>query len=328
MPYIAPEAVLEAKQIDLLTYLQTHEPDNLVKLNSTTYCTKEHDSLKISNGKWMWWSRQIGGRNAIDYLIKVKDYDFITAVETVLGSTAVCQPIRQEKPVEKKEQPLVLPEKSSDDEQVRNYLSARGIDWEIIDYCIQEGMIYESLPYHNVVFVGMDENKKPKYAAYRATNEKRIMGDCLGSKKDYSFRITNEESTVVHLFESAIDLLSYATLVKMHGYDWRKENLVSLSGVYAPSENAAEIKLPPAVTKLIGDGSNIKTIFIHFDTDQAGRGAAAALQTALQDRYKVINRPVPYGKDVNDYLCHMRGIDRLKKIRQLKQEKERNSERS
>lgn len=59
MPYIAPEVITEAKRMDLLTYLKNYEPSNLVRFSSNTYCTKEHDSLKISNGKWMWWSRGI-----------------------------------------------------------------------------------------------------------------------------------------------------------------------------------------------------------------------------------------------------------------------------
>ena len=69
MPYIAPEVIAEAKRMDLLTYLRTYEPGELVRYSGNTYCTREHDSLKISNGKWMWWSRGIGGRSALDYLI-------------------------------------------------------------------------------------------------------------------------------------------------------------------------------------------------------------------------------------------------------------------
>lgn len=49
MPYISPEVILEAKQIDLLTYLKACEPSQLVRVSGNTYCTKEHDSLKISN---------------------------------------------------------------------------------------------------------------------------------------------------------------------------------------------------------------------------------------------------------------------------------------
>ena len=28
-------------------------------------------------------------------------------------------------------------------------------------YCVNQGILYESLPYHNVVFVGRDEKDKP-----------------------------------------------------------------------------------------------------------------------------------------------------------------------
>ena len=59
MAYFTPEDIQQAKQLDLLTYLQIYEPDQLVKVSGDTYCTKEHDSLKISNGKWHWFSRQI-----------------------------------------------------------------------------------------------------------------------------------------------------------------------------------------------------------------------------------------------------------------------------
>ena len=77
MAYVTPEAIAQARQIDLLTYLQNFEPQELVKISPGNYCTREHDSLKISNGKWHWFSRGFGGINALDYLIKVKDYSFI-----------------------------------------------------------------------------------------------------------------------------------------------------------------------------------------------------------------------------------------------------------
>ena len=57
MYYVDPETVEKAREMDLLTYLQNYEPNELVRLSDGTYCTRTHDSLKISNGKWMWWSR-------------------------------------------------------------------------------------------------------------------------------------------------------------------------------------------------------------------------------------------------------------------------------
>ena len=73
MPYIPPSVVQEVKRMDLLTYLKNYEPYELVHFSGNTYTTRTHDSLKISNGKWMWWSQRTGGRSALDCLIKVKD---------------------------------------------------------------------------------------------------------------------------------------------------------------------------------------------------------------------------------------------------------------
>ncbi len=98
MPYIPPEVVEQAKQIDLLSYLQAFEPGELVRISSNNYTTRTHDSLKISNGKWMWWSHRIGGYNALDYLIKVKEYSFVKAVETLIGKAAVMSSIAITKP--------------------------------------------------------------------------------------------------------------------------------------------------------------------------------------------------------------------------------------
>ncbi|MFR4560725.1 MAG: topoisomerase, partial [Flavonifractor plautii] len=61
MPYYTKEQIQQARQVDLLTYLQCHDPGELVHVSGGTYCTKSHDSLKISNGKWCWWSHNIGG---------------------------------------------------------------------------------------------------------------------------------------------------------------------------------------------------------------------------------------------------------------------------
>ena len=100
MPYVAPEVVQRVKQIDLLTYLKNYEPYELVHFSGNVYTTRSHDSLKISNGKWMWWSRGIGGRSALDYLIKVRGYDFVQAVQMIAEQAAIQPPVSI--PAEKK----------------------------------------------------------------------------------------------------------------------------------------------------------------------------------------------------------------------------------
>ena len=47
--YVPQESINKAKEMDLLTYLMNYEPYNLKKESSNSYCTVDHDSLKISN---------------------------------------------------------------------------------------------------------------------------------------------------------------------------------------------------------------------------------------------------------------------------------------
>ena len=92
MAYIPPETIEKARQVDLLTYMKACEPDELVHISGNHYCTREHDSLKISNGKWYWFSRGFGGYNALDYLIKVNEVPFIEAVERITGQVPYQSP--------------------------------------------------------------------------------------------------------------------------------------------------------------------------------------------------------------------------------------------
>lgn len=49
---------------------------------------------------------------------------------------------------------------------------------------------------------------------YRGTSGSRYLGEVTGSDKRFAFPLTADKSKSVHLFESAIDFLSYATLMK------------------------------------------------------------------------------------------------------------------
>lgn len=305
-----PAVIEQARQMDLLSYLQRYESSNLKRVSGNVYCTKEHDSLKISNGKWYWWSRGIGGVSALDYLIKVRDYSFVEAVEALTGITADWTPPL---PAPKKDEPkvLLLPEKNANADRVTEYLFGRGIDYSLIQECIDEGIIFESRKYHNAVFVGMDKNGTPKYAALRSTLGSSFKQDVSGSEKRYSFRLLAREPTdTVHLFEAAIDLLSYATYLKCEGKDYRTENLLSLSGVYQPKKEISESKVPIALTTYLKENPQIKTIVLHLDNDKVGRLCTAALKELLQKEYKIVDDPPPVGKDFNDFLLSYLGISR------------------
>ena len=199
---------------------------------------------------------------------------------------------------------LLLPEKNPNADRVTDYLFGRGIDYQIIQDCIAEGIIFESRKYHNAVFVGKDAGGTPKYAALRSTLGSPFKGDASGSDKRYSFRLLAREPTdKVHLFEAAIDLLSYATYLKCEGKDYRAENLLSLSGVYQPKKEISESKIPVALSTYLRENPQIKTIILHLDNDKTGRLCTAALTELLKKDYQIVEAPPPVGKDVNDFLC-------------------------
>mgnify|MGYP000301302969 CR=1 FL=1 len=163
MGYVTPEQIAQAKEWDLLTYLQRYDPHQLVHVGGSTYCTREHDSLKISNGKWNWFSRKIGGKTALDYLIKVQGFSFTQAVEALTGpNLSPPPPAVQAGLKEQGPRKLVLPQASRCATHVVSYLHGRGIDYDVIDYCIQTGRLYESRNkgHSNVVFVGFDKDGK------------------------------------------------------------------------------------------------------------------------------------------------------------------------
>ena len=216
MPYVTPEQIESAKQMDLLTYLQYYEPQELVRFSGNVYTTRTHDSLKISNGKWCWWSRNIGGRSALDYLIKVKGIPFTQAAEIILGREAEKPPVfyRQK---ERKHTNLLMPELSETTDRVEKYLQGRGIHPVIIRYCLDNKLLFESADYHNAMFVGYDKDGKARYGALRSTVSS-YKGELTGSDKHFSFFLEGKPNAEhIHVFESAIDLLSFATLTLLAG---------------------------------------------------------------------------------------------------------------
>lgn len=303
MPYVTPEQIERAKQMDLLTYLQYYEPQELVRFSGNVYTTRTHDSLKISNGKWCWWSRNIGGRSALDYLIKVRGMTLPEAVLQINGQAAVIPPVSSKVQEPSGPKKLLLPEKNENNDRVIAYLMGRGIHREIIDYCIRTKRLYESRDYHNAVFIGFDRHGVPKYATLRGTFGKRFMGEVNGSDKHFSFSIpARNECSKLHLFESAIDLLSYCTLELLSGRDWRQDNYLSLAGIYMPKKIIEESTLPAALTQYLKNSPKINEITLHLDNDTAGRLAAKTIQTILPSIYMVSDEPPKHGKDYNDYL--------------------------
>ena len=315
MPYIHPDLVSQAKQIDLLTYLQTYDPDELVSAGGGEFCTKSHDSLRISHGLWCWHSRGIGGKTALDYLIKVRGMGFMDAVEHLLGREALQPPIFlcHAKPPPKRT--LILPPAAPDNDRALAYLQSRGIDRDVLEHCAATRRLYESADYHNCVFVGMDKENEPHYAALRGTIGS-FKGEVSGSDKRYSFSLPAwGDSETLHLFESTVDALSYATLMQMYGRNWRHTHLLSLAGVFAPAKNPTP-RLPVSLARYLEDYPGIQRVDLHLDNDLAGRAAARNIMDLLGGTYDLRDRVPPDGcKDTNEYLQQRLGLSERTKER-------------
>ena len=108
------------------------------------------------------------------------------------------------------------------------------------------------------------------------------------------------------VFESAIDALSYLTLLKLRGQEWRAANTLSLSGIYQPRKDGS-IRFPVALEQYLKDNPGVERIVLCLDNDGPGRVASAAIQRSLP-QYEVIDNPPRRGKDYNDQLRLVKGI--------------------
>ncbi len=298
MSGVSKEQIAKAKEWDLLSYLQTYEPRELKRCGSNEYCTRTHDSLKISNGKWCWNSRGIGGRTALDYLIKVRGMDFVGAVESLCGHRS---PPPRQKPEPAAPKPFSLPEAKYCPSSVVTYLQDRGIDPEIIGVCLKSGTLYESRRYQNCVFVGKDPEGNPRSASLRGTRDKFRL-EAEGSDKRYSFSLPAAGLACPRLAvaESPIDALSLATLMKRAGRPWKSFHYLSLGGTS-----------PRAMLQFLHDHPKVAKISLFLDNDKAGMEGMERLERAIQEDPELFQQvkqvcrnppPVEFGKDYNDML--------------------------
>lgn len=303
---VSDDRLNEIRKLDLLSYFKNYEPDELVKNGRGDYSTKTYSSLHMSHGLWCWWAheyngKKIGGNSALDYLIKVKEMSFKEAIQYLEELTKSQPPkLTQTKP--KTAGKFVLPKKAINDEMVLKYLNKkRCIDLEIIQFCINHSLIYETEKDHAAVFVGYDSNHIPRFASKRSTTED-WKKDVFGSDKRFSFSISNQESDSLHVFESVIDLLSFITLEKRSGRAYMNKNYLSLDGATLIGKTMTDSPIPVALDSFLEQHADIKSIHLHLDNDRAGKETSAIIQYHLEYQYEIHDEMLERYKDVNEAL--------------------------
>ena len=321
MGWVTQDQIRRAREVDVLDYMLAHEPGNVRRVGRG-YRLKDHDSIAVASGKWYWHSQKIGGRTALDYLTYVRGYSLVGAVCLLLGERPLERPpadIPETKPPAKRGKtdarahapqpaaeagtpperaPFAMPLRHKDSKRVIAYLQSRGIDRDLIMGCIDRGVLFESYPRHNAVFLGKDETGRTRYAAMRGTTS-NYKCDADGSDKRYGFTLPPDDpnSKEAAIFESPVDALSHQTLCKQ-GFmgpfgGWR----LSLGGTSVT-----------ALEHFINQHPEITHCLIATDNDEAGELAAARI--AEMPGFAHERSPPIAGNDWNDTLQAMQRAER------------------
>ena len=284
----------KARNADILVFFQWRYGFTFAE-NGSNYRCNQHKSLAVKSDRlsWYWHSQGVGGRGALDYLVKVEGLPFRQAVEVLTGENLGVA-LKQSSP-SSAEQPktLTLPEKKGVALKIHDYLiNKRGIDSEIVYSLIQKKMLYEDKR-GNVVFVGFDEENKARFACVRGTFGD-FRGDCSGSDKRYGFNMVCNGSDRLYIFESPIDCMSHASIINGYMRDrnaWTEHSRLSLSGT---SETAMPFFLK--------QHKDVKELVFCLDNDKVGRESATALAKKYADKGYTTRLVFPQGKDFNEDL--------------------------
>ncbi len=306
MAGVSREQIEQARRMTAIEYLLKYESYDLKRCGRSEYELRSHDSFKINEetSKWHWKSRDIGGVSALDFLIHVRGQPFLDTVRQLCDQHPCFEPVLIPG---KPKKVFVLPDSTPDCKRAVAYLRNRGISLNVLAFCHEQGLFYEDLPYHNVVFVARDSAGTPRFACKRGTWGQDYKRDVEGSEKRFSCCISPDgESDTVAVYESIIDGMSHATLDEQDNLPWKDKYRLALGGIYAPDPSKVSsirrpFKSPAALEQFLLDHPQIRRMEICTDNDFAGRYAAERIAEHYKDEYDVrLCLPVPEGFDYND----------------------------
>lgn len=283
-----------ANSINLMEYVQ-RSGYPLEKTGRDEYRIPGYGGLTISPSKNSWKHHSVGqGGGPIQFVMHMEQKSWGQAVRQLVELNK--DPNYQigkkvEHPAPEIKGAFVLPDKNNTFKHLFAYLiQHRKIDKDLVYQLVKEKKIYEN-DKRSVVFVGYDEHGEAKYASVRSTNTlgKDFKGDVANSDKSYSFSLEGKTDTV-RVFESAIDLMSYYTLMKMYGIE-PEDHMVSL-GSLADS----------ALQKYYINHPNISRIVFCLDNDQWGREATTRYYEKYNTPVFVVDVHLPPSKDWNQTL--------------------------
>lgn len=135
------ENIKAAREVQLVDFLNTYRPGELVRKSRDEYCTKSHSSLRITPSKnlFHWCSQSKGGRGALDYLLTVEGMSFRSAVMLLNEMELIpFQQVRAATVESSRTHDFTLPRPDKNAQAATAYLMHRGISPKVLRYCLNE----------------------------------------------------------------------------------------------------------------------------------------------------------------------------------------------
>lgn len=292
------EQIYQANHVNIIAYAMSRGY-HVKRISSRSYKIPGYGGLYINAGgeKWNCFSRGTGG-GPVQFVMEMDQLSWVDAIKELIGLSEDELPFVDPPPKDfEVKGDLVLPEKNQTFKHIFAYMiKTRKIDKDIVSEFVKSKMLYEDT-YKNCVFVGYDEENNPKFASVRGTNtKKKFRMDVENSDKGCPFCREGSSDTLC-VFESAIDLMSYLTLIKLHGINNFQHHLLSMGGTsYIPIE------------KYLERNSQIRYITLCLDGDDEGQFFAQKIKEKFGGDFELKSH-IPKGKDFNEELIEI--YDRL-----------------
>lgn len=291
---ITKNDIENANMIDIASYLKT-QGISTKRVGSAYEWESPTGKVSIKGNQWYSQYEMVGGY-PINFVMKYFNLEFKDAVSSLLGNSNTLK-LDTYEVEEKKTKKFAIPKKNDSMSRVFFYLrDVRCIDERIIYVFAKAGLLFEDTEFHNAIFVGKDAEGQIKHIHKRSTlKDSTFKGNAEASDPECSFNWRGK-SNRLFVFEAPIDMLSY---ISMHKEGWRHHSYVALC-------STAGI----AALKLLKDNSNINTVYLCLDNDEAGTQGSKRIAEQIRSLGEYdIWRLFPRNKDWNEDIQSQNIID-------------------
>ena len=302
MSLFSKEQLRNARLANLYNFIELHHMDTHIKEGQCLRPCDNHSlSIKAGYSGYKDFATDETG-NSIDYLVRYLGYtikEAVLALSNEVIPVIVNNDVKQINTVSSVHLDafvkMIIPEPTNGPyKQLFAYLNKRGIPTELIQILINQGLLYQSKDYNNIVFINEERDWAELRGTYTYCN-KPFHGIAKNSRADgfWSFK-TAEETNIAYVCESAIDAISLFLL--------QKQNASTEDACYISTGGCAK---QPAIERI--KNKHMKVI-LAVDNDKAGEKS--------RQRNPDLAALIPIKKDWNeDWIEYLKGSEDLEYVK-------------